>query len=55
MEGDEMFLGSITWDYFDDEFEAKKWANSLNRKGIRAEYIGEKNGRYVVQKITEYP
>jgi hypothetical protein len=48
-------LGSVIWDYFDNPDEAKDWSESLKRKGINAKYLGEKNGRFIVQKIKESP
>jgi hypothetical protein len=48
-------LGSVTWDYFEYEKEAKDWAYNLDRMGVNAKYLGEKSGRYIVQKIEETP
>jgi hypothetical protein len=48
-------LGSVIWDYFDNPNEASDWSRDLQRKGINAKYLGEKNGRFVVQKIEESP
>jgi hypothetical protein len=49
------YLGSVTWDYFDNEREAKDWEYNLYKKGISSKYIGEKNGKFVVQKSLEDP
>jgi hypothetical protein len=49
------YLGSVTWDYFDNEREARNWDYDLNKKGISSKYLGEKNGRFIVQKSLEDP
>lgn len=48
-------LGSVIWDYFDNPTEAINWSDDLRRKGINAKCLGEKNGRFVVQKVEESP
>jgi hypothetical protein len=48
-------LGSVTWDYFDNPEEAQDWTIKLKRMGVDSKYLGEKNGRFVVQKIEESP
>jgi hypothetical protein len=48
-------LGSVTWDYFEYEQEAKDWSYELNRKGIKAKFLGEKNDKFIVQQIAESP
>jgi hypothetical protein len=49
------FLGRMTWDYFSTHEEAYKWHLELKRKGNESKYIGERNGRFVVQAVESTP
>jgi len=48
-------IGSIIWDYFDNEDEAKEWHYNLSKKDNTVKYIGEKKGKFIVQRAEESP